>query len=95
MSIIFLAGIVLVLLITAQIFLSLRRNETFGLIIPGINIVWLIITSLFFSDMISAGLWLFISAIPILFWLAIYKYCRRIVEQNKIKELNRMRIGDL
>ncbi len=87
--------LILSVLVVMQVFLSLRSNKYWGLIIPCINLIGSVFISVMFSDMFVAFLCFIASIIPMILWLSIYNACRKKVEKKKENEINRMRINDL
>ncbi len=84
-----------VVIISMQVFLSLRSNKYFGLIIPGINLTCLAVISLLFTDMVVAILWFLFAAVQAGIWLGIYAACRKKVAANASRTMDKMKIADL
>ena len=87
--------IVALAIISMQVFLSLRSNKYYGLIIPGLNVICLVIIALLFTDLAIAILWFVFSIIQIGIWLGIYGLCRRKIDSQAGRTMDKMKIADL
>lgn len=89
--------LILILMITGfiQIWLSTRRNNYFGIIIPVANIIIATLIVMMTSDLFVALYVLMITLSPLIIWFGIYKIFRQVVK-NKIKaNINLMKIKDM
>ncbi len=82
--------VTLILLCIAQIFLSTRNNKFWGLLMPGLNIILLIVMLI-----TKAPKTALVSALILTVFLAIYFVCRNRIKKAKISDISRMKINDL
>lgn len=91
-------GVILILLLivgSIQALLSNHSDRRPGLIIPGFNIILSTVLAMMASDYSVAFFLFFITLIPLLIWVIIYKLCRTNVDRKKKNNMNRMKIKDL
>jgi F0F1-type ATP synthase assembly protein I len=87
--------LVAMVIISMQVFLSMRSNKHYGLIIPGINIICFVVIAFLFTDIAVAILWFLFCVIQIGIWLGIYAVCRRKIAAKAQSTMQRMKIADL